>query len=153
MALGEEHRIALHAPGKALRNGLEEEAIRRAAGSGEELHMAGAAAAGRRALVEEDIDPATAAETGSTLPVEAEGEGTGRIALLGAADIGPVAEAGTVLAEKGIDRAEEDTGPEEADTGPVGEDIDLEEEGIGRSPGEAAVLRCVRLRSRCEAGR
>lgn len=147
VALGEEQHTALQAEGGARRMGLEQ-ALRRAAGAGEELHMAEATAA-RKALAEEDIGPA-AAETGSILPVEAEREDTGRIALLGAAQIGP-AEEDTVPAEEDIDHVEEDIGPVGADTGPAGEDIGLEEAGTGRSPREAAVLRCVRVRSRCEA--
>lgn len=70
-----------------------------------------------------DIGREGAGETGNILP--AEGEDAGRIGLAGLEDIA---------------HEEEGTGPaEEEDIGPV------EEGDTGHSPGEAAVLRCVRL--------
>lgn len=97
--------------------------LRRVVGVEEEEPRIAEAAAVRRALVVGDTGLEGAGETGNNLP--AEGEDAGRIALAGLEDIA---------------REEEGTGPAvEEDTGPV------EEGDTGHSPGEAAVLRCVRL--------
>lgn len=121
-APGEGHRNALHAAEEALHIGLEE-ALRRVVGVEEEEPRIAEAAAVRRALVVGDTGLEGAGETGNSLP--AEGEDAGRIALAGLEDIA---------------HEEEGTGPAaEEDIGPV------EEGDIGHSPGEAAVLRSVRL--------
>ena len=136
MAREEEHRNVLRAAAEELhvaeeaRHIGQEEALRRVAGVEEEEPRIAEAAAVRRALEVGDTGQEGAGETGNILP--AEGGDTGRTGLVEVVD---------------IVHETEGTGPEE-------EDIGLVEEGdTGHSPGEAAVLRCVRLWSRYQASK